>query len=82
MIVDGPPSVLVRHTESLEEDSGESLSRVRLDGGEPLWTTPLGSTAHVRLAHHTADAVVLVTIDGELMAFGLGRGEQRYRLDL
>jgi hypothetical protein len=82
IVLSDPPSVLVEHAESLESDADSVLSRVALEGGEALWTTPLQERVRVRLAHAAADAVVLVTVSGELMAFGLERGDPRYRVSL
>ena len=74
-------SVLVVHAESLEENAEHLMSRVSLDRGERVWTARLGSVARVMLAHASDDAVMLV-VDDTLLAFGLARGEERYRVDL
>lgn len=82
ILLTDPRSVLVHHTESLENHADSRLSRVALDSGESEWTTALESEVRLRLAHATHDAVVLVSVEGELMAFGVERGEERYRSDL
>ena len=82
LVLEGPAGVLVRHRESLEESAAYLLSRVTLDSGQLVWTAKLESTSNVWLAHATGDVVVLVTRTGELMAFGVERGEERYRVDL
>jgi len=82
IVLADPASVLVQHTATLEEGADSLLSRVALETGESLWTTDLETAVRVRIAHPMDDAVALVTVDGELMAFDLEDGEERYRVSL
>lgn len=82
LLVGSPPGVIVRHRETLEDDAGHLISRVSLESGQPVWTEPLESSASLSLAHATAEAVVLVTTAGELVAFGIDDGAERYRFEM
>lgn len=85
LVAADPPSVLVMHTTTLEADSPPLLSRVRIDDGSALFSTPIGAPGRLLLAHATGESVVLVRHDGGdvmLCAFGLADGAERYRVDL
>jgi len=82
LIVGTPPGVLVRHRESLDENSDYLLSRVALDTGQALWSARLNSNASIAHASRTDELVVIVTSDAELIAFQIEDGQLRYRVNI
>lgn len=80
-----PESVFVMHTSSAEVHSAPLLSRVRLDDGGIVFTSPIGASGQLLLARTVDDAIVLIRRDGSdvmLCGYGLSDGAERFRVDL